>query len=57
MNGTAIFLIINFSLVVIFATTAGSVGLGIAALLVAESAVYILYDRAQRKKKERETDE
>jgi len=52
MNGTTIFLIINFSLAALFAATASSFGLGIAALLVAEGTVYYLYDSAQRKKKE-----
>ena len=43
MNGTTIFLIINFSFAALFAATAGSVGLGIAAFLVAEGTIYYLY--------------
>lgn len=52
MSGPVMFLLANLIIAAVLAWTAGSVGIGIAVLLVAEGMGYYLYDQARRKKKE-----
>lgn len=54
MSGPAIFLIANIILAAVFALTAGTVGIAIAALLIAEGVGYYLYDRYRSKEEKGE---
>lgn len=52
MSGPAIFLVANILFAAVLTLTAGTVGIVIAALLIAEGVGYYLYDRHRKKKKE-----